>query len=194
MFANEATEAPRRSQRVERTQQALLASLLELIVEKGYDRTTVEDVLRRADVGRTAFYDHFENKQDLLLRRFAAIPWIRGGAGVGGDGAAVPFDVTFLFAHIADQRELVSALRGTSAFDETIESLRNNLLDSFTRLLQDRSTSGDVDGNLQLTAQALTGALMQLLTWWLEAGMPETPATMASWFAQLAERMVDVGD
>ena len=186
------TESPQRSQRVQRTQQALLASLLELIVEKGYDRTTVEDVLRRADVGRTAFYDHFENKQDLLLRRFAATPWIRGGVGVGGDGAAVPFDVTFLFAHIADQHELVSALRGTSAFDETIESLRNNLLDSFTRLLQDRSTSGDIDGNLQLTAQALTGALMQLLTWWLEAGMPETPATMASWFAQLSERMVDV--
>ena len=75
------TEAPRRSERVERTQQALLESLLELIVEKGYERTTVEDVLRRADVGRTAFYTHFENKQDLLLRRFAAAPWLRGRGG-----------------------------------------------------------------------------------------------------------------
>ena len=115
------------------------------------------------------------------------------GAGASGDDAAGPFDVTFLFEHVAQQRELVAALRGTPAFDETIECLRKNLLDSFTRLLQARSTEGDVDGNLHLTALALTGALMQLLMWWLEAGMPESPATMASWFTQLGERMVDVG-
>jgi len=195
------TDKPRRSERVERTQQALRESLLALIVEKGYERTTVEDVLRRADVGRTAFYTHFENKQDLLLHRIAEIPWCRGGAGLHnedqhtedqrGEDAASPFDVTFLFEHVAQQRELVSALRGTSAYEEAEASLRANLLESFTQLLQDRSTHGDVDGNLQLTAQALTGALMQLLTWWIEAGMPETPATMASWFAQMGERMVD---
>ncbi len=64
------------SPRIERTQQALIEALLELIVEQGYDRTTVEDILRRADVGRTAFYAHFENKQDLLLNRFSTIPWV----------------------------------------------------------------------------------------------------------------------
>ena len=179
------TDAPRPSQRIERTQQALLNALLELIVEKGYDRTTVEDVLQRADVGRTAFYTHFESKQDLLLRRMDMIPWIRRR----GDGAGL-FDVSFLFAHIADQRALVAGLKGTPAFDEALVSLRASLLASFTQLLEERSASGDVDSNLQLTAQALTGALMQLLMWWLEAGMPETAWTMASWFNQLADRMV----
>jgi AcrR family transcriptional regulator len=186
------TEAPRRSQRIERTQRALLESLLDLIVEKGYERTTVEDVLRRADVGRTAFYAHFENKQDLLLHRFADIPWLRRGEGRCDEYAAGLFNVSFLFEHVAQQRELVVALRGTSAFEEAVVSLRDNLLESFTRLLQDRSTDGDVERNVQLTAQVLTGALMQLLMWWLDAEMPETPATMASWFAQLGERMVDV--
>ena len=181
------TPRPRPSERVQRTQQALLESLLDLIVEKGYERTTVEDILRRADVGRTAFYDHFENKQDLMLHRFADIPWVRAG-----DGAADLFDVTFLFEHIAQQRELVSALQGTTTYDQVIVHLRNHLLQSFTRLLRDRSPSSDVESNLQLTAQALTGALMQLLMWWLEAGMPETPDTMANWFAQMGERMVDV--
>ncbi len=200
------TDKPRPSERVARTQQALRESLLALIVEKGYERTTIEDVLRRADVGRTAFYTHFENKQDLLLHRFADVPWCRGGAGEPNEGepnegqrgegergedARGLFDVTFLFEHIAQQRELVTALRGTSAYEEAEVSLRANLLESFTQLLQDRSTDGDADSNVQLTAQALTGALMQLLMWWIEAGMPETPATMANWFAQMGERMVD---
>jgi hypothetical protein len=58
--------------------------------------------------------------------------------------------------------------------------------------LQERSNESEVDDNLQLTALALTGALVQLLMWWLDTGMPESPATMASWFAQMSERMVDV--
>jgi AcrR family transcriptional regulator len=178
-------ETQRRSPRVERTQQALLQSLLDLIVEKGYQRTTVEDVLRRADVGRTAFYAHFDNKQDLLLHRMADIPWVRRGEGAG------LVDATFLFEHIADARDMVAGLRGTSAFDDAIASLRNQLLVSFTQLLEERSTDSDSDIKLQLTAQSLTGALMQLLLWWLGAGMPEKPATMAAWFAQMAKRVAD---
>jgi AcrR family transcriptional regulator len=158
----------------------------------------VEDVLRRADVGRTAFYAHFENKQDLLLHRFADMPWVRGGevlcdGGRRGANAASPFDVSFLFEHVAEQRALVDALRGSSAYEEAMAILRANLLASFTRLLRERSTDGDIETNLQLTAQALTGALLQLLTWWIEAGMPEKPATMANWFAQLGARMVGEG-
>ncbi len=139
------------SPRIERTQQALIDALLELIVEQGYDRTTVEDILRRADVGRTAFYAHFENKQDLLLNRFSTIPWLQRGPDGG-------FDASFLFGHLADERALVAALRGTPAFDEAVVSLRDSLLASFTRLVEDRSRPVEVDSNVQLTAQAPTGA------------------------------------
>lgn len=173
----------RPSPRIERTQQALLDALLELIVEQGYDRTTVEDILRRADVGRTAFYTHFENKQDLLLNRFSTIPWLQRGIDGG-------FDATFLFGHLADQRALVDALRDTTAFDEVEDTLRKNLLATFTRLLQNETTVGDQETNLQMTALALTGALMQLLLWWFTSGMPETPGTMAKWFAEASERML----
>lgn len=179
-------EELRPGQRVERTQRALLESLLELIVEKGYDRITVENILRRADVGRTAFYAHFENKQDLLFRRFDDLPWCRAG-----DGAANLFDVTFLFEHLAHSRDLVAALQGTAVYDEAIARLRNRLAQSFAQLLQDRSPPGNFDNNLPMTAQALAGALMQLLHWWLETGMPETPASMANWFAQMAARIVN---
>jgi hypothetical protein len=179
------TKIPRPSQRVARTQQSLFDALLELTVENGYERTTVEDVLRRADVGRTAFYSHYENKQDLLLSRIDALPWISGSK----DGEGV-FDASFLFAHVADQRDLIAGLRRTPAFDEALGGLRGSLLATFTHLVQRRSANGEVDHKLHLTAQALPGAVMQLLLWWLEADMPESPSTMASWFSQLADRMV----
>lgn len=182
----------RRSDRIERTQKALVEALLELIVEKGYERTTVEDILRRADVGRTAFYDHFENKQDLLLRPMAEITWLRTSEDRLGGNSTALFDVTFLFAHIAEQRQLVNALRGSPAFDEAVGRLRTSLLETFGQLLQDRPTTNNVPCDVQFAAQALTGALVQLLLWWIESGMPETPAAMAQWFAQMSDRMVGV--
>jgi AcrR family transcriptional regulator len=39
--------------RVRRTRELLRRALLSLIQEKGYDRITVQDILERADIGRS---------------------------------------------------------------------------------------------------------------------------------------------
>ncbi|MEU8895315.1 helix-turn-helix domain-containing protein [Nocardia sp. NPDC048505] len=53
--------------RVRRTRQLLHRALIELMLERGYDRITVRDILERADVGRSTFYAHFRDKDDLLV-------------------------------------------------------------------------------------------------------------------------------
>lgn len=53
--------------RVRRTRATLHRALIELMIERGYDRVTVQDVLNRADVGRSTFYAHFHSKDDLLV-------------------------------------------------------------------------------------------------------------------------------
>jgi AcrR family transcriptional regulator len=55
--------------RARRTRTLLQAALVELILERGYDRVTVRDILDRADVGRSTFYNHYPSKDDLLLSR-----------------------------------------------------------------------------------------------------------------------------
>ena len=45
--------------RVRRTRTLLLTALLDLIVEKGYDEVTVQEIVDRANVGRSTFYTHF---------------------------------------------------------------------------------------------------------------------------------------
>lgn len=47
--------------------QRLFASLLELIAEHGYDSVTLADIAAGAGVGRTAVYNHFPDKESLLL-------------------------------------------------------------------------------------------------------------------------------
>jgi AcrR family transcriptional regulator len=52
--------------RIQKTLQHLQTALVELIDEKEYDAITIKDILDRANVGRSTFYAHFENKDQLL--------------------------------------------------------------------------------------------------------------------------------
>src|SRR4051794_34863467 len=57
----------RPDRRVARSRRALKEALTDLILERGYESVTVQDVIDRADVGRSTFYAHFLDKDDLLM-------------------------------------------------------------------------------------------------------------------------------
>ncbi len=56
--------------RITRTRTALHEALRELVLEKGYEAVTIEDITGRANVGRTTFYLHYRDKEDLLFENF----------------------------------------------------------------------------------------------------------------------------
>lgn len=56
--------------RIQRTRKALHEAQIELILEKGFDKVTVQDVIDRANVGRSTFYLHFKDIEDLFLGGF----------------------------------------------------------------------------------------------------------------------------
>src|SRR5258707_4872985 len=74
--------------RVQRTKQTLYHTLIALLAEKAFDKITVQEILERANVGRTTFYAHFQSKEDLFLssheRGFSAIsrPFFSDGGRV----------------------------------------------------------------------------------------------------------------
>ena len=60
---------PRRQvkdRRIEKTQSLLREALVSLIHEKPYDAIAITEILERANVGRSTFYAHFHDKDDLL--------------------------------------------------------------------------------------------------------------------------------
>jgi AcrR family transcriptional regulator len=56
--------------RAARTRKALHRALMSLILRRGYEAVTVQDLIDEADVGRSTFYGHYTGKEDLLRNGF----------------------------------------------------------------------------------------------------------------------------
>jgi AcrR family transcriptional regulator len=59
--------------RTERTRVALMTAFIDLVLTKGYEAVTVEQVAARANVGRSTFYMHFSGKDDILKKSMARV-------------------------------------------------------------------------------------------------------------------------
>jgi AcrR family transcriptional regulator len=99
--------------RAARTRVRLERSLLELLAERGYERTSVRALVARAAVGKSTFYDHFRDKDAVLESRLARLARTLGRATAAPSGA-FPF-VEALLEHVNAHRSLAARLRRSSA-------------------------------------------------------------------------------
>ena len=53
--------------RSQRTRHLLSAAFVQLMREKGYSAITVSDLIERANIGRSTFYSHYRDKDDLFV-------------------------------------------------------------------------------------------------------------------------------
>lgn len=61
-----ATEKKREDRRIQRTRQALQRAFAEVVREKGFTATSIQDITERANVNRGTFYLHFTDKYMLV--------------------------------------------------------------------------------------------------------------------------------
>src|SRR6185295_12848109 len=122
--------------RVRRTRDALGGALVELMHEKPFDTITVQDVLDRAHVGRSTFYSHFSDKDDLLMSD--ADEFFEGLAmalSVHGDKSERVFPVKEFFAHIIEARQFVAALKNSGKMHENFELAQGHFARGIERRL-----------------------------------------------------------
>ena len=52
--------------RVIRTKKAIESAFIEILSEKSFSKITIEEICKKANVNRMSFYNHYEDKYDLL--------------------------------------------------------------------------------------------------------------------------------
>src|SRR6478609_3575402 len=73
MTAAEARGAPRDDRRSRRSRRLLGDAFVALLQEQRYDTITVQQIIDRANVGRSTFYAHYLDKEDLLQSEIAGM-------------------------------------------------------------------------------------------------------------------------
>lgn len=178
--------------RVRRTRKSLHDALMELMLEKGYEAVTVQDLIDRADVGRSTFYAHFRDKDELLS---SAVDQLRQSlvdrAPTVPDGQSpvsanvLAFSLPML-KHAQANHRLYQALvvKGGAAMVERLA------LPMLNRLVVDEieafaPTDAPLSVQFDVVVVYVVNTFMALLKWWLEHGMPCSAEDMDRVFRNL---------
>lgn len=186
------TKSDRRSLR---TRQLLMQAMVDLIRVKRYDAITVQEITDQANVGRSTFYAHFTDKDDLLvngvhrmINTLDADP-----ADATGRGAR-PYPSLALLHHIGAQADLYQVLargRGLALF---LNALHDELTAKFAERLTARVPAAATPiVPLPLLAAMTTSMLITAIRSWIEGGLSEPAETIDRAFHIAADAAIRAG-
>lgn len=176
--------------RVEKTKHALFEALVELMIERGYEAITVADVAERANVGRSTFYAHYADKEDLLqeslrgLRHHLTTASPQRRKADGPVHPALAFSLPMLL-HVQEARELFCALAGKQQGAPVQAQLHVMLTDLVREMLDAEPVTPQ---SPVLIAEAIVGAFLSVAIWWMnghdELSAEDVDSAFRSLFAQ----------
>src|SRR5712691_357365 len=183
--------------RIRRTCERLGSALVALIQERPIDDVIVQDVLDRASVGRSTFYLHYRDEDDLLLSQVEkCLETMSTVLSLRKEESHRVVPVAELFAHIGSQKKLYRALADSDRLNDFFDLAQGY----FARGIEQRLRESNRLSNLRLSeprlsklpqrelaarASALAGSLLSLLRWWLDRGAKESPHAMDELFHRM---------
>lgn len=186
------TEA-KKDRRVQRTRELLQSAMTSLIREKGFEALTVQDIIDRANVGRSTFYSHFKSKDDLMkgsvemlqssLRRFQFQARSRD---TSPEGRLFAFSRE-LFVHAVEHRDTFAAMIGRQSgtvFQQHLQRMLVTLVRDDLASIRSRRSRDPIQ--VEAVAQFVVGGLLGLLVAWVDATRPLSVDDVDTLFRRMA--------
>lgn len=177
------TDIKTKDRRVLRTRLALRDALISLLGEVSWDDINIQMLCERANIGRSTFYLHFQNKEELLVNSFdnlrefiCAQPNIAHGKPSG----SLPF-VRGLIEHVDEQRTVFRAIIGKRSGHVVHKNFREMVNQLVAAEIPHAAKGWQGDAS----ARYISGALVELLAWWVDAGADQTGDDIEKLFYQL---------
>jgi AcrR family transcriptional regulator len=166
--------------RVVRTRKLLQDALFDLILRNGYDSIRVQDITDEANLGRATFYVHYKDREDLLLAsiercRQELLEHVR----TESENAPLP-GFRAQFQHAVENKSFYEAVLKHGKGRRQISKVMNETVQSHLESIAPNSSVP-----IDLIANYLSGAVLQLLDWWLANNMPYSIKEMEGIFLNL---------
>ena len=174
--------------RSQRTRQALSEAFVKLLKEKGYSAITVSDLIERANIGRSTFYSHYQDKDDLFVAQLERV--IDVLSHHMPNQREVPFFPSLgLFRHVGEEYELYKAIVWSPGIDLFVKHLQTSLSHRIEQGFQESGRNFQVP--ISVMANFIAGSFLTLLKWWLENKMIYSPEQMDEIFKKLTSTGIE---
>jgi AcrR family transcriptional regulator len=173
--------------RILRTRGRLGDALVALMQEKPVDKITVQEVLDQAAVGRSTFYLHYRDKDDLFLCVLEdGLEMWSAALDRNREKSLRILPVEEFFAHVASARKLYRALADAGRLNDFFDLAQGY----FSRAIEQRLQQSQRFSKLPkdewgACASALAGSLLSLLRWWMDRGAKEPSRAMDALFHRM---------
>jgi AcrR family transcriptional regulator len=172
----------RNQRRVARTKAAIEDAFVQLVLERGYDRVSVEDITDRADLARATFYAHYPNKQAVQFSVFNRLTedLVQRLASQGGPPTVVHRDA--ISAAYQQAAELPDLYRACLSDARTRQAHLSTLSRYAEENFQDRLKALGQQPRVPvpLMARAFVGAHVTVLEAWLAGELEGDVEELAS--------------
>jgi AcrR family transcriptional regulator len=176
--------------RIQKTLSLLRGALVSLIAEKPYDSIVVKEILDRANVGRSTFYTHFRDKDDLLVSGIHVMlgpvpsPTRTGGRGLD---RILWFSLP-VFEHHYSHAHAWGDRIGTRGRTILHEHLRRALTGIVAEVMKKDCRTGRQSSRRippEVVSAYVASTFVLVLNWWLDARMRLPPKEINDLFRRL---------
>ena len=173
-----------------KSRKAILLAFEELLTKNNYNNITVQQIIDKADVGRTTFYAHFETKDALLEEMctelfnhvFSDHPEAESNHDFSlseGDSRKI---VTHILYHLKENGKNISKL----ITGESSEVFLRYFTEYLNRLVVDCLLKDFQDNKNTIPASFLrnhvSGTFVNMVQYWIKNGMQESPEDLCGYF------------
>ena len=175
-----------RDRRIRRTQLLIRDAFMALLIERGFDKVTVQSIAERANINRATFYRHYRDKFDLA-EQFTKILFADVTAQLESDTNRNSTERwQILFEHVAQYALFYRTMLGRGGIPGFADLVRATVEEQLTAQLPQMGFSVErLQMPLPLPIRYLAAAQMGLIQWWLENEMPFSPAQAADYLIKL---------
>lgn len=168
--------------RVIKTKRGLREAFLRLLLEKGYDAISIQDVATEAEAARVTFYRHYANKEELLIDCIDMI--FEDFAGnfkpVSNEEHRQGFTPLLAFYQQIQKDGKIYRLLSTSRAGQF---LTKRLIELFAERIEKQFKASfpaeQQVAPIEIIAYHIASAQVQLANWWIENDQPYPPEYMA---------------
>lgn len=179
--------------RIAKTKKAIYDALLSLLDEKRYSKITIQEILDRANIGRSTFYSHFETKDDVLKavctdifkHIFDASLSVESTHDFTINNKSPHLLITHILYHIKDNQKIIKGVLGSESGDIFMNFFKDYFKRQVIQILELSSIEFPANIPIDFLLNQIAASFLEMIRWWLDNGMKQTPEELTKYYVSI---------